>query len=67
MTMSVVIPVHNGGEEFGLCLEALRASSRCPEEIVAADAASTDGSAVLAVRYGAQVVCLKGPPHGPAL
>ena len=66
MTLSVIIPVHNGGDEFGLCLEALRASSRCPEEIVVADDASTDGSAVLALRYGAQVVCLEGPPHGPA-
>lgn len=66
MTLSVIIPVHNGGDEFGLCLAALRASSRCPEEVIVADDASTDGSALLALSCGAQVVCLEGPPHGPA-
>jgi hypothetical protein len=66
MKMSVIIPVHNGGHEFHLCLEALAASTRRPEEIIVADDASTDGSADLARQHGAAVLSLHGAPHGPA-
>jgi len=64
--LSVIIPVHNGGDEFRLCLDALGASTRCPDEVIVADDASTDGSGHLARQYGVQVVSLEGPSHGPA-
>jgi GT2 family glycosyltransferase len=66
VTLSVIIPVHNGGDEFGLCLAALASSTRCPDEVLVADDASSDGSADLARQHGAQVLSLKAPPHGPA-
>jgi hypothetical protein len=66
VTLSVIIPVHNGGDEFRLCLDALEASTRCPDEIIVADDASTDGSGHLAGRYGVRVFSIDGPPHGPA-
>ena len=66
MTLSVVIPVHNGGDELRLCLDALEASIRCPDEIIVADDASTDGSGHLARRYGVQLLSIDGPSHGPA-
>jgi hypothetical protein len=34
MELSVVIPVRNGGESLRCCLEALRASTRLPDEII---------------------------------
>jgi glycosyltransferase involved in cell wall biosynthesis len=66
MKLSVIVPVHNGGDELRLCLEALAASTRPPDELIVIDDASTDGSGDLARRYGAPVVSLEGPPHGPA-
>jgi len=66
VTLSVIIPVHNGGDEFRLCLAALEASTRCPDEVIVADDASTDGSRDLAREHGASVLSLAGPAHGPA-
>jgi GT2 family glycosyltransferase len=64
--LSVIIPVHNGGDEFLLCLEALAKSTRCPDEIIVSDDASTDGSGQLALHYGADVLNLGPVPSGPA-
>jgi glycosyltransferase involved in cell wall biosynthesis len=64
--LSVIIPVHNGGHEFRLCLDALGASTRRPEEIIVADDASTDGSGDLARQHGLEVLRMGGQPHGPA-
>ena len=67
MNLSVVIPVHNGGENLRLCLEALAQSTRLADEIIVVDDASTDGSANLAHRFGASVIRLPGPPRGAAM
>lgn len=67
MNLSVIIPVHNGGENLRLCLRALSESSRLPDEVIVVDDASTDGSADLAQKGGARVVRLDGPPRGAAL
>jgi len=66
VTLSVIIPVHNGGDEFLLCLEALEKSTRCPDEFIVADDASTDSSGQLARHYGADVLNLGPVPSGPA-
>jgi GT2 family glycosyltransferase len=65
--LSVVTPVHNGGENLRLCLEALNNSLRVPDEIIVVDDASTDGSGDLAQELGAHVLRLPGPPRGAAL
>ncbi|HEM61257.1 MAG TPA: glycosyltransferase family 2 protein, partial [Chloroflexi bacterium] len=65
--LSAVIPVHNGGENLRLCLEALTRSTRRPDEIIVVDDASTDGSGDLAQKFGARVLRLPGPPRGAAL
>ncbi|NIN66824.1 MAG: glycosyltransferase [Anaerolineae bacterium] len=67
MNLSVVIPVHNGGENLRLCLQALAESVRPPDEVIVVDDASTDGSAGLGQTYGARVLRLPGPPRGAAL
>jgi len=66
MKLSVIIPVHNGGEKLGRCLDALIRSASRPEEVIVVDDASTDGSAELALRHGAQVVGIPAPSRGPA-
>lgn len=65
--LSVIIPVHNGGDNLIRCLESVAASTRPPEEIVVVDDCSTDGSAARVDYLGARVVSLHAGPHGPAV
>jgi len=53
--LSVIIPVHNGGDAFDRCLGALRASATGDYELIVVDDASTDDSFACALRYGATV------------
>ncbi|MDB9514731.1 glycosyltransferase family 2 protein [Kamptonema animale CS-326] len=56
LTVSVIIPVHNGGAYFRTCLSKLaEALPRATEIIVVADG-DTDGSWRLAREYGAKVI-----------
>ena len=66
LRLSVIIPVHNGGDDLRRCLEALAASTRPTDELIVVDDASTDGSGDLARRFGARVLRLDSPPQGPA-
>lgn len=62
-TMSVVVPVRNGGATLGRCLSALtRFLGTELEEIVVVDDGSTDGSAQLAEDLGATVVSTRSRP-----
>lgn len=64
--ISVIIPVHNGGEDFRRCLDSLGQSTRLPDELIVVDDVSTDASALAAQHAHAQVLTLTGTPHGPA-
>ena len=57
-SLSVVIPVHNGGHDFEHCLRRLRDSDTEPTEyeLIVVDDGSTDRSADLAESFGARVV-----------
>jgi glycosyltransferase involved in cell wall biosynthesis len=65
-TVSVIVPVHNGGDDLRLCLEAIGRSAWPPLECIVVDDASTDGQTVAtAERCGARV--LRQPrQRGPA-
>ncbi|HJY83826.1 MAG TPA: glycosyltransferase [Candidatus Binatia bacterium] len=63
--ISVVVPVHNGGENFRHCLASLTATVPPPEEIIVVADGDTDGSWQLAKEFGAQVLRIPGP-GGPA-
>jgi glycosyltransferase involved in cell wall biosynthesis len=57
--ISFVIPAHNEAELIGRTLVAVHESARAvgePYEVIVADDASCDGTAVLAQQHGAQVV-----------
>lgn len=66
MRLSVIIPVHTGGQDFQECLSALVASSRPPDELLVVDDASTDASAEVARRAGASIVAGNATALGPA-
>jgi GT2 family glycosyltransferase/4-amino-4-deoxy-L-arabinose transferase-like glycosyltransferase len=64
--ISVIIPVHNGGDHLGRCLEALARSTRPPDELIVVDDGSADDPSGLAQPYHAQIISLIDGPHGPA-
>ena len=64
-TVSVVVPVHNGGSGFAKCLASLRASESPPEEIIVVADGDTDGSWRLAEELGVEVLRIP-TPGGPA-
>src|SRR5436309_3930099 len=62
--LSVIVPVHNGGEVFARCLTGLARSTFRDFELIVVDDGSTDGSATLAEHFGARVLHTGGK-HGP--
>ncbi|AMV37099.1 glycosyltransferase family 2 protein [Planctomyces sp. SH-PL62] len=64
-SLSVVVPVHNGGVDFERCLLRLRGSTWTDFELLVVDDGSTDDSGLLARRHGA-VVLRHDRPLGPA-
>ncbi|MBU0484648.1 MAG: glycosyltransferase [Proteobacteria bacterium] len=63
--ISVIIPVHNGGDDFRQCLEALATSQPPPEEIIVVADGESDGSWRLAYDFQVRVINLP-TPSGPA-
>ncbi len=64
-TVSVIVPVHNGGSGFAKCVESLRAAEPPPEEIIVVADGNADGSWRLAEELGAEVLRIP-TPGGPA-
>jgi GT2 family glycosyltransferase len=66
MRLSVIVPVHNGGEDLRQCLQALLKSTRLPDELIVVDDASTDASANIASEFNALIIAQDKVPVGPA-
>jgi glycosyltransferase involved in cell wall biosynthesis len=64
-SLSVVVPVRNGGRNFEHCLRRLRDSVHSDFELIVVDDASVDDSAAVARRAGALVI-KSASPQGPA-
>jgi len=65
-TVSVVIPVFDGGESFRACLSSLAALAPGAHEVIVVDDSSGDGSGRLASEFGAEVLTTlvrSGPAH----
>lgn len=65
LSISVVIPVYNGGESFRRCLTQIRQASPPPLEVIVVSDGDTDGSGTLAEQFGATVIRLP-ESGGPA-
>ncbi len=57
-TISIVIPVHNGGPLFRRCLESVSQLHPQPLEIIVVADGDTDGSIDVARQFNTRVVCL---------
>jgi GT2 family glycosyltransferase len=64
-SLSVVVPVRNGGSDFGRCLQRLRESSLDDFELIVVDDGSSDDSAARALDACATLLRLPSP-RGPA-
>ncbi len=64
--LSVIVPVHNGGEHLRRCLQGLAHSSRPADEVIVVDDGSTDATAAVAAAAGARIISISGGPRGPA-
>lgn len=64
LSVSIVVPVFNGGETFAACLRSLASTDPPPFEIIVVDDGSGDDSAARARAIGARVVAMDG--SGPA-
>ncbi len=65
VSLSIVIPVYNGGSDFEKCLVAVRRSTFTDYELIVVDVGSTDDSRQVAAEYGARVLSLQGGKNGP--
>ncbi|XWK88430.1 MAG: glycosyltransferase family 2 protein [Phormidium sp.] len=65
LTISLIVPVLNGGENFRQCLQSLSKVAEKLLEIIVIDDGSTDDSGKLAAELGAQVITFPSP-GGPA-
>lgn len=65
VTISVIVPVHNGGENFRRSLSCLLKAKPPPDEMIVVADGDTDGSSLLAEEFGATVLRLP-ERNGPA-
>src|SRR5262245_6654716 len=65
LTISVIIPVYNGGPNFRKCLVSVKALLPSPIEVIVVGDGDTDGSSQLAQEFGIHVLRISSP-RGPA-
>lgn len=65
MTISLIIPVYNGGHKFQACMQSVAALDPRPHEVIVVADADNDGSRDVAAAYGATVI-VQQPQAGPA-
>lgn len=66
LTISIIVPVYNGGEPFHQCLQSLQALNPPPMEVIVVADGDTDGSWQLAEEFGSHVIRLPTTSGGPA-
>lgn len=66
-SISLIVPVYNGGENFARCLAGIYTLSPRPGEVIVVDDGSSDGSRTLAQDSGARVLQTARPQSGPAI
>ncbi len=64
-SVSVIVPVYQGGAAFRRCLQCLCTLEPAPHEIIVVEDGSRDGSGLLATEWGARVISVP-QNEGPA-
>ena len=66
MRISVIVPVHNGGEKFKRCLMSIQSARPRPDELIVVADGDTHGSGQMAEDAGIKVISIGPSPMGPA-
>lgn len=66
MSVSVIIPVYNRAELIGETLQAIRAQTMAPDEIIVVDDGSSDDSANVAQGFGDDIQVIRSENRGAA-
>jgi glycosyltransferase involved in cell wall biosynthesis len=66
-SVSLIVPVYNGGENFARCLRGIHTLAPRPGEVIVVDDGSSDGSGAVAQDSGAHVLQTARPRSGPAI
>jgi GT2 family glycosyltransferase len=66
LTISVIIPVHNGGNKFRRCLLSVKALRTPPTEVIVIADGTSDGSCKLAEEFEVRLL-KRSVPGGPAV
>ena len=61
VTVSVVLPVRNGGPMLGEAIDSVHAQTTAAHEVLVVDGRSEDDSVAVAVAHGARVLDQRGP------
>lgn len=64
-SVSVIVPVRNGGHAFGRCLDSLAALNPAPDEVIVVEDGGSDGGGNLAREFGFALL-RRGDRGGPA-
>ncbi len=64
-SVSIIIPVHNGGMNFSRCLQSVFSTFPQPDEVIVVADGDTDGSFGMAQEFGAKTF-RRSTPGGPA-
>jgi glycosyltransferase involved in cell wall biosynthesis len=59
--VTVIVPVYNGAQYLGACLDSLLRQTYAPLEILVTDDASTDETPGIVASYGERIRCLRQP------
>lgn len=65
LTLSIIIPVYNGGQKFRSCLQSVFTLTPRPLEVIVVADGDTDGSRMVAEEYGCTVIH-RSIAEGPA-
>ncbi len=66
VSVSIIVPVYNGGEKFKKCLLSLEKACPKPKEVIVVADGCSDDSGSMAENMGVEVISMGPQPQGPA-
>ncbi len=65
-SVSIILPVHNGGEKFRQCLKSIKNSDLAPHEVIVVTDGSLENDREIAQSFDVRILATPFPPRGPA-
>ena len=65
-SVSIIVPVHNGGEKFRQCLKSIKDSYLQPHEVIVVTDGAIGNDKKIAESFDVRILTTPSPPQGPA-